>query len=272
MADVVSRSVSARLLLEVDDEPADIIVQLAVAASDALTVDEQLTVTGKNGEIAVREVAMTDSGRAHRFTTQRDRVQIDYRATVNGRAEPPRVTAADSISYLRPSRYAESDRLAATAAREFVGIAEPRDLVAAVSSWVGTSLSYLPGASRPTDGSVETLLAREGVCRDYAQLVIALLRARDVPARMAAVYAPGLWPMDFHAVAEAAIDGEWYVIDATALAPRSSLVRISTGRDAADTAFLSTYGGYVTLLDTAVWAVVDGDLPRDNVHELAQLG
>ena len=42
-----------------------------------------------------------------------------------------------------------------------------------------------------------------------------LLRARNVPARLAAVYAPGLSPMDFHAVVEAAIDGQWYAVDAT---------------------------------------------------------
>ena len=107
---------------------------------------------------------------------------------------------------------------------------------------------------------MQTLLAREGVCRDYAQLVVALLRANDIPARLVAVYAPGLSPMDFHAVAEAAINGRWYVVDATALAPRSALVRITTGRDAADTAFLSTYGGDVKLHETDVSAVVGGSL------------
>ena len=50
---------------------------------------------------------------------------------------------------------------------------------------------------------------------------------------------PGLYPMDFHAVAEAYVDGGWYVVDATTLAPRQTLVRIATGRDAADTAFLT---------------------------------
>ena len=64
-----------------------------------------------------------------------------------------------------------------------------------------------PGSSLPTDGAVQTLLARKGVCRDYAHLVIALLRALDVPARLVSVYAPGLSPMDFHAVAEANLDG-----------------------------------------------------------------
>jgi transglutaminase-like putative cysteine protease len=91
-----------------------------------------------------------------------------------------------------------------------------------------------------------------------------------VPARLAAVYAPGLEPMDFHAVAEAFVDGGWHVVDATTLAPRSALLRISTGRDAADTAFLSTYGGRVTLESVAVTAVAD-ELPDDDMTELVEL-
>ncbi|WP_454295956.1 transglutaminase domain-containing protein [Salana multivorans] len=39
----------------------------------------------------------------------------------------------------------------------------------------------MPGSSLPTDGAERTLLARQGVCRDYAHLVVALLRALDVP-------------------------------------------------------------------------------------------
>jgi transglutaminase-like putative cysteine protease len=129
----------------------------------------------------------------------------------------------------------------------------------------------VPGSSRPTDGAVETLLAGVGVCRDYAHLTIAVLRALDVPARLVAVYAPGCAPMDFHAVVEAAVDDRWYVVDPTGLAPRSALLRISTGRDAADTAFLTNHGGSVQLRGSVVTAVVDGDLPVDRVEELMVL-
>ena len=141
-----------------------------------------------------------------------------------------------------------------------------------MSSWVGTRLRYVPGGSGPTDGAVHTLLRRQGVCRDYAHLVVALPRALGVPARVAAVYAPGLEPMDFHAVVEAAVDGCWRVVDATLLAPRASLVRIATGRDAADTAFLSIYGGAATLVGTEVMAVLDGELPDDDVTRLTSIG
>ncbi len=117
---------------------------------------------------------------------------------------------------------------------------------------------------------MRTLLARQGVCRDYAHLCVALLRALNVPARVAAVYAPGLSPMDFHAVAEAWIDGAWQVVDATTLAPRSTLVRIATGRDAADSAFLTITSGRATLLGVTVTAVADA-LPDDDLNQLVPL-
>ena len=55
------------------------------------------------------------------------------------------------------------------------------------------------------------------------------------------------------------IRGAWYVIDGTRLANRRSLVRIATGRDAADCAFLSYHGGYVGLQRMRVdaWVVPD---------------
>ena len=106
------------------------------------------------------------------------------------------------------------------------------------------------------------MLAGTGVCRDYAHLVIALLRAVNVPARLVAVYAPGCYPMDFHAVAEAYVDGMWRVVDATCLAPRQTMVRIATGRDAADTAFLDNHGGGINLTSMNVNAWVEGMLPH----------
>jgi len=119
---------------------------------------------------------------------------------------------------------------------------------------------------------VDTLLGGRGVCRDFAHLVVGLLRARNVPARVAAVYAPGLSPMDFHAVAEALVDDTWRAVDATLLAPRTSLARIATGRDAADTPFLTVLGGTVDLVGIEVGAVVDGDLPADDPRALVSLG
>ena len=91
-----------------------------------------------------------------------------------------------------------------------------------------------------------------------------------VTGAVVSVYAPGLEPMDFHAVAEAAIGDRWCVVDATALAPRSSMLRIATGRDASDTAFLTNQTGALTLNSLEVTATVD-QLPEDDVTQLTQL-
>jgi len=108
------------------------------------------------------------------------------------------------------------------------------------------------------------------VCRDFAHLSIALLRALGDPARLAAVYAPGLSPMEFHAVCEAMVDDAWWVVDATRLAPRQSLLRVATGRDAADTAFLTSFGAPVGLTALEVTAVT-GQFELDDPSRLTRL-
>jgi transglutaminase-like putative cysteine protease len=238
------------------------IAAAAAAGSESLTVSQ-------NGRLLPFTLAESAGGRLHLVNVGEGAVDIAYTATINGTTPPAMSTPAEVITYLRPSRYCESDTLGAIARREFFGLSEA-ELLPSVSSWVGVRLAYQRGSSLPTDGAVSTLLAQRGVCRDFAHLVIAFLRALDVPARLASVYAPGLNPMDFHAVAEAAVDGLWRAVDATTLAPRSTLVRIATGRDASDTAFLSVRGAPVDVVDMEVFAVADV-LPDDDITRLVSL-
>ncbi|MFT4220801.1 MAG: transglutaminase family protein [Microbacterium sp.] len=264
----MQRTVGAQLVIDVA-EPAEIVLAVAAAERDT-AFDESFTAVSDGVAVAAEVVPEAHGTRLHRIAAPVGRLVVDCRAVIDGRSPTPAVTDADRFVYLRPSRYAESDTLAAVAAAEFEGVDGAAALTFAVSSWVGTQLSYVSGSSRPTDGAVQTLLARQGVCRDFAHVCVALLRSLGVPARLAAVYAPGLDPMDFHAVAEAAVDGRWRVVDATALAPRSSLVRIATGRDAADTAFMSVLGGRADLVNMTVSAVADA-LPDDDLTQLVSI-
>lgn len=264
----MQRTVTAHIELSVT-EPADLV--FAVAASTAYApASEALSVSVEGAPVPVREVPDAHGGRLHRVRASVGMLRLDYGATIEGPAAPRGADETELLVYGRPSRYAESDALAPTAAAEFAGIDDPAALLIAVSSWVGTALAYVSGSSLPTDGATRTLLARRGVCRDYSHLCIALLRARGIPARLAAVYAPGLDPMDFHAVAEAWIDGAWRIVDATTLAPRGTLVRIATGRDAADTAFLNVLSGRADLVDVQVTATAD-ILPGDDLDRLVSL-
>jgi transglutaminase-like putative cysteine protease len=268
---LTKREVGASLRLNVT-QPTKVEFQVAVASVPGLQVDESLTVTLDGKSVSVQEISGQHGTRVHTAELGTGDLQIKYDATVTGRAETPPVNDIDVLTYLRPSRYAESDKFFGFAATEFGQYTNSLTLLEKVSSWVGTRLRYVPGSSDPIDGAADTLLAGAGVCRDYAHLVVALLRAVKVPARLVAVYAPGCQPMDFHAVAEALVDGQWRVVDATCLAPRQTMVRIATGRDAADTAFLDNHGGAIELTETMITAFTDDDLPLDSVEELVTLG
>ena len=168
----MQRSVSADITVTVA-EPARLAFLVAVAGG----ADDERLELALNGE-AVDAVELTDAAgsRIHVVDAGPGTLVLSYAATVDGRRPAASVSELDLLEYLRPSRYCESDRLGPTAAAEFAGL-DGAALLDAVSSWVGTRLSYVPGSSQPTDGAVQTLLARQGVCRDYAHLVIALLRA-----------------------------------------------------------------------------------------------
>jgi transglutaminase-like putative cysteine protease len=242
----------------------------SIAAAAGYSFEEQdLEVVVNGAQLHAMEIDDLHGTRLHQVMADGRQVSIDYRAVVIGQADPAPVNELDLITYLRPSRYCESDSLGPTAAGEFSGLAD-QALLDAVRQWVQDRLTYVQGSSLPTDGAVRTLLARRGVCRDFAHLVIALLRGLNVPARLAAVYAPGLSPMEFHAVAEAYLAGAWYAVDATRLAPRQSLLRIATGRDAADTAFLTSYWARLQLGAMQVTATVD-EFPYDDGKALVAL-
>lgn len=262
------RSVLAHLDLTVST-PA--LLALIVAVADgAHERTEELTVVHDGRPLRVTELAGPHGTRVHQVDAPVGEVTVDYRATVDGADEPPVVDPHDLLQYLRPSRYVDSDRMLGLAGAELGGLSG-QPLVEAVGRWVASHVRYVSGSSGPSDGASDTLLSGRGVCRDFAHLSVSLLRALDVPARLASVYAPGLTPMDFHAVTEAYVEDGWYLLDPTHLAPRSSLLRIATGRDTADTAFLSTYRGGVVLRSLRVGAVVDGDLPTDDPAVPVQL-
>ena len=267
----MKREVGAELEVEIT-APTTLEFQIAVAPHPHTEVSERLSFALDGNPLQPLEISGVHGNRIHKLDVPVGNLIVDYAATIIGRTDPAPVTEYDLSMYLRPSRYAEADKFYGFAATEFGNYIDSTTLLEKVSSWVGTRLNYVPGSSDPIDGAADTLLAGAGVCRDFAHLVVALLRAVNVPARVVSVYAPGLYPMDFHAVAEAFVEGQWRVVDGTLLAPRQALVRIATGRDAADIAFLDNHKGAIALNKMAVTAVVDGDLPRDSIDQLVSIG
>ncbi|HTX96067.1 MAG TPA: transglutaminase family protein [Mycobacterium sp.] len=267
----MKREVGAELEVEIT-APTTLEFQIAVGPHPNTRVSERLSFVLDGNPVQPLEISGVHGNRIHKLDAPVGNLTVDYAATIIGRTDPAPVTEYDLSMYLRPSRYAEADKFYGFAATEFGNYIDSTTLLEKVSVWVGTRLNYVPGSSQPIDGAVDTLLAGAGVCRDFAHLVVALLRAVNIPARVVSVYPPGLCPMDFHSVAEAFVEGQWRVVDATLLAPRQTLVRIATGRDAADIAFLDNHKDAITLNTIAVTAIVDGDLPRDSIDQLVSIG
>ena len=263
--------VGCELVLDAGSDGVTLLLQVAPARHRAEVRHESLGLEhgGQPLEAIVTEVPAPHGGRHHVVTVPEGEVRITYQAEVQALPDaddrgPADAIDADAHTYLRQSRYCPSDRLLGWATTELRDLPADPERPTAIASWVFERIAYELGASGPLDSAVDTLLTGRGVCRDFAHLTVAVCRALEIPARLAAVYAPGLSPMDFHAVAEARVEGRWEVVDATRLAPRSSLVRIATGRDAADTSFLTTLAGDAELLASTVTAHVDGDLPADD--------
>lgn len=185
---------------------------------------------------------------------------IFYEATINNGARIGLPASARQASwqelpqsvlqYLTPSRYCPSDRFLLFANREFGAIVDGGARVQAVLDWIKHNIDYIPGVSNGETTAERTFVDRAGVCRDFSHLGITLCRALNIPARAVSAYAWQLSPPDFHAVLEVYLDGGWWLVDPTQLAPVEGLVRIGVGRDAADIAFLTTSGPCKSLAQT----------------------
>jgi transglutaminase-like putative cysteine protease len=148
----------------------------------------------------------------------------------------------DVLTFLLPSRYCESDRFG-DLAREITAAALPGyDQVSKINAWVKNSIQYLPGSSEFPLSAVEVHHRGHGVCRDLAQLAIALCRGISIPARLVVGYLHNLQPMDLHAWFEVYVGGRWYAFDPTQNDMHGGRVIIAFGRDAADVSIFHQFG------------------------------
>lgn len=170
----------------------------------------------------------------------RARVEVDRPAVEWGalRQVPMHELPGEVVKYTLGSRFILPETLAPFVEAEF-GALEGGARVAAMRDWIEQNVDYVRGSSDETTTAVDTFLGRQGICRDYAHLIIAFARASQIPARMVSVYAPSVQPPDFHAVAEVYLSGGWHLVDATGMATADMMVKMGVGRDAADIAFMT---------------------------------
>lgn len=248
------------LQYEVDEHGADFVFNIHAAHTRCQTVvAEQLWLSQP-----IEPRMQTDPASGNRYLRLRalpGQLTVSYAATVDlahQRAAPSQIgempvqrLPLQVLGYIYPSRYCQSDRLIRLATHEFGSLWQGYSRVQAIQHWVQRQVKFTSNTSDSNTSAVDTLIERQGVCRDFAHLMIALCRAINIPARFATGtdYGadPALGPPDFHAYVEVYLGDRWYIFDPSGTAIPMGFVRVGTGRDAADVAFATIFGGVRSL-------------------------
>ncbi|WP_422846548.1 transglutaminase-like domain-containing protein [Acidovorax sp. M2(2025)] len=240
----------------VDTQGADFVFNIHAAQTACQTVLAERLVL--NQDIATElHTDPATRNRTLRLHGKPGTLELSYCATVDithHRSDPAvlaevpvRHLPHEVLGYIYPSRYCQSDRLLRLATNAFGALPQGYGRVQAICDWVRRQVAFTSNTSNVNTAAVDTLIEQVGVCRDFAHLMIALCRAVNIPARFTTGtdYGadPALGPPDFHAYVEVYVGGRWYLFDPSGTAIPMGLMRFSTGRDAADVAFATIFGG-----------------------------
>jgi len=169
------------------------------------------------------------------------------------------------LTYVYPSRYCESDRLRQTARSEFGHLTSGYWRVRAIQDWVYRRTRFASGSSNSETSAIDTMISQSGVCRDFAHLMIAMCRALNIPARFVTGIDYGadpiFGPTDFHAYVEVFLSDRWYLFDVSGMAQPAGLIRLGTGRDAADVSFATIFGSVISMQPYITVAAIE-DITR----------
>lgn len=231
------------------DMPADLLVQIEAAYMPSQKILEERFDPGETDHL--KRIASEDSIGTRVWLRCSDRLVCSYHAVAAVERpnpdleslpqDPVHLLPHEAVRYLMASRYCPSDEFQSFVQAEF-GKLSGGTAVKAMADWIKNSFTYAPGSSYATTTALDTFVQRRGICRDFAHVMITLARAAGIPARMVSAYGPDVEPQDFHALAEVWLDGGWHLIDPTGMTTPDRVAIIGVGRDAADIAFLTSYG------------------------------
>lgn len=241
---------------QIDFQGADFVFNIHVAQTASQTVSGEVLSLSQPIEPHIHVDPLTGN-RYMRLRAEPGPLTVSYQATVDlvhHWAEPAQLAEVpvhrlppEVMGYIYPSRYCQSDRLIRLATREFGTMWQGHSRVQAIRDWVLSHVAFTSNSSNSSTSAVDTVIERVGICRDFAHLMIALCRAINIPARFVTGtdYGadPVLGPPDFHAYVEVYLGDRWYIFDPSGTAIPMGLVRLGTGRDAADVAFATIFGG-----------------------------
>ncbi len=226
------------------DRAPDILVSDQMASSPSMPIGGYRDAFGNwcsrlvapAGEIRLRgETTLRDSGRAD---------AVVWSATQHLVQDLP----AETLQFLLPSRYCETELLSDVAWNLFGGSPEGWPRVQAICDFVHDRVVFGYQHARATKTAWEAYNERTGVCRDYTHLAIAFCRSMNIPARYCTGYLSDIGtPLphgegDFAAWFEAYLGGQWHTFDPRNNVPRIGRVLVARGRDAADVPLSHSFG------------------------------
>jgi transglutaminase-like putative cysteine protease len=150
------------------------------------------------------------------------------------------VPVGDAEIFLRPTPLTDHAPTIRAAARELREARLPGwRQVASVGRWVYETMKYRPGATEVDTTASRALELRQGVCQDYAHVMLAICRCLGMPARYVSGFIPGEGYM--HAWVEVLAphpesgDPCWQGYDPThCRRVDSAYIAVAAGRDFAD--------------------------------------
>ena len=153
--------------------------------------------------------------------------------------EEHELSPLDQFDFLMPSTYTPEDAKTRRFATTFVQD-DARDTVFALMHAVYTHLKYVPGATDVRTKADDVLTLGQGVCQDFAHVMIASCRCQGIPARYVSGYlndpASDGRNGASHAWMDAFIPGSgWISLDPTHNCEQTeNYVRLAVGRDYSD--------------------------------------
>lgn len=239
-------------------QPTPMILVLSIhfsRASDIVVPDHLVT----SPSIPIRAYRDEFGNWCHRIVAPQGRLKLSSKAVVrdtgqadrtmpSARQHPVEELPDNTLQFLLPSRYCETDTLQEQAWGLFDKTPPGWPRVQAICDFVHQRIEFGYEHARATKSAWQALNDGKGVCRDFAHLAIALCRCMNIPARYCTGYLsdidvpPPHAPMDFAAWFEVYLDGQWHTFDPRNNTPRSGRILMARGRDAADVAIATTFG------------------------------
>lgn len=248
-------------------------------ASESFMEARLTPVSDERQRLVSRDFVTTPAGKVHRYTDyfgnavesfaiahRHGRLVLESRSVVETlRWEPPKVAHDISVSearqiyrgnklelfeFLMPSPAIPMSAAVNKLANQFFKPASSLgDALLRLNHWIYSEFRYQSGSTRIDTPVAEVLAQRCGVCQDFAQLMIAILRSAEIPARYVAGYietdsqkaaAEGRQKLvgaaESHAWVEVCLPGGfWWALDPTNdCVAGERHVKVSIGRDYLD--------------------------------------